>query len=57
MAQSSTELVTVSPRSGMPIASMRTVYRCDEVERLLTKLPPKEHESLRSTYELSLIHI
>lgn len=39
------------PRSGMPIAHMRSVYRVGDVERRLDKLPPKEHESLRSTYE------
>src|SRR5262249_7321572 len=33
---------------------MRAVYRCDEVERRLNKLPPKEHETLRSTYERML---
>ena len=33
---------------------MRAVYRCDEVERRLTKLPPKEHETLRATYERML---
>jgi ATP-dependent Lon protease len=53
MSRSSTELVTVPP-SGIPIAQMRSVYRCDEVERRLTKLPPKEHEHLRSTYERML---
>lgn len=42
------------PRGGIPIARMRSVYRCDEVERRLTKLPPKEHESLRATYERML---
>jgi ATP-dependent Lon protease len=33
---------------------MRCVYRLDEVERRLHKLPPKEHESLRATYERML---
>ncbi|HSW07984.1 AAA family ATPase [Aquabacterium sp.] len=50
----STDLVPVARRGGIPIANMRHVYRCDEVERRLTKLPPKEHESLRSTYERML---
>ncbi|WP_409450593.1 AAA family ATPase [Aquabacterium sp. J223] len=36
---------------AIPIAAMRRVYRVEEVERRLGKLPPKEHESLRSTYE------
>ena len=38
-------------RQGIPIARMRHVYRVDEVGRKLDKLPPKEHETLRSTYE------
>ena len=45
------------PHTGtlrLPIAQMRSLYRCDEVERRLTKLPPKDHESLRSTYERML---
>jgi ATP-dependent Lon protease len=48
----SNELVAVSSRSGgIPIACLRSVYRVDEVDRKLGKLPPKEHEGLRSTYE------
>src|SRR5882757_9634645 len=51
----SNDLVTVStPRGGMPIARMRSLYRVDEVGRKLDKLPHKEHESLRSTYERML---
>ncbi|MBX3603955.1 MAG: AAA family ATPase [Piscinibacter sp.] len=46
----SKDLVTL-PRNGLPIAQMRSVYRVGDVERRLDKLPPKEHESLRSTYE------
>lgn len=46
----SNDLVAL-PRSGIPIAHMRSVYRVGDVERRLDKLPPKEHESLRSTYE------
>jgi ATP-dependent Lon protease len=49
----SNDLVTL-PRSGIPIAHMRSVYRVGDVERRLDKLPPKEHESLRSTYERML---
>jgi len=48
------DLVPVRTRGSIPIAQMRCVYRCDEVERRLTKLPPKEHESLRATYERML---
>ncbi|HYE70128.1 MAG TPA: AAA family ATPase [Aquabacterium sp.] len=57
MDRMSTELVPVAApphRGGIPIANLRRVYRCEEVERRLTKLPPKEHESLRSTYERML---
>jgi len=54
MTRPSTDLVTMAPHGSLPIAQMRSVYRCDEVERRLTKLPPKEHESLRSTYERML---
>ncbi|HJV62520.1 MAG TPA: AAA family ATPase [Albitalea sp.] len=46
----STNLVPLT-RRGIPIARMRHVYRVDEVGRKLDKLPPKEHESLRATYE------
>ena len=56
----SNDLVTVSARSqghsgpGIPIARMRSLYRVDDVGRKLDKLPQKEHESLRSTYERML---
>lgn len=46
------ELIQVSgSRNGIPIARMRHLYRVDEVGRKLDKLPQKEHEALRSTYE------
>lgn len=41
-------------RTRIPIAHMRHVYRLDEVERRLGKLPVREHESLRATYERML---
>jgi ATP-dependent Lon protease len=55
----STDLVPILRTQGhagarIPIASMRSVYRLDEVERRLTKLPAKEHEGLRATYERML---
>jgi ATP-dependent Lon protease len=51
----SKDLVPVSvSRRGIPIARMRHLYRVEEVGRKLDKLPPKEHESLRSTYERML---
>jgi ATP-dependent Lon protease len=43
----------MAPR-GIPIAKMRHVYRVDDVGRKLGKLPPKDHETLRSTYERML---
>jgi ATP-dependent Lon protease len=51
----SKDLVTVSARGGnIPIARMRSLYRVDDVGRKLDKLPDKEHEHLRSTYERML---
>src|ERR1700712_5154499 len=48
-------LVTLSNRqSSIPIARMRSLYRVEEVGRKLDKLPQKEHEGLRSTYERML---
>ena len=49
----SNELVAVS-RGQIPIAHMRSVFRPSDVERRLDKLPPKDHETLRSTYERML---
>jgi len=49
----SQELIPL-PRGGMPIARMRSVYRVDEVGAKLDKLPQKEHENLRATYERML---
>ena len=52
MSQRSTDLMCMS--TAIPIAQVRQVYRVDEVEKRLTKLPPKEHEQLRATYERML---
>lgn len=41
-------------RSRIPIAQMRHVYRVGDVEKRLGRLPPKEHENLRTTYERML---
>jgi ATP-dependent Lon protease len=38
----------------IPLASMRAVFRVGEVEKRLDKLPPREHETLRATYERML---
>ena len=54
---SGSELVLVSKddvRGRIPIAHMRHVYCVDDVERRLGKLPPRDHESLRATYERML---
>ena len=50
----SNELIPVTARAGIPIAHMRNVFRVGDVERRLGKLPQKEHEGLRSTYERML---
>ena len=52
----SNDLVPVprAPARGLPIASMRSVYRVHDVEKRLDKLPQREHESLRATYERML---
>jgi ATP-dependent Lon protease len=54
MHQSSERAITATPHHGIPIAQMRAVYRPMDVEQRLNKLPPKEHEHLRSTYERML---
>jgi ATP-dependent Lon protease len=57
MKSTATDLVTVPRdlrRAGLPIAQMRSVYRVGDVERRLEKLPNKEHENLRATYERML---
>src|SRR6476661_5449340 len=38
----------------LPIANVRSVFRPHDVERKLAKLPNKDHENLRSTYERML---
>jgi ATP-dependent Lon protease len=50
-AESSWGLSICNP---MPVARMRAVYRLDEVEKRLDKLPVREHETLRATYERML---
>ena len=50
-AEPSWGLSTCSP---MPIARMRSVYRLGDVEKRLDKLPAREHETLRATYERML---
>lgn len=41
-------------QATIPLAQMRAVFRVGDVERRLDKLPPREHETLRATYERML---
>jgi len=43
-----------SPAFKLPIANLRSVFHLHDVERKLAKLPHREHETLRSTYERML---
>ena len=54
MASSRDLVPRVVDHGRIPIAQMRSVYRLGDVETRLTKLPAKEHENLRSTYERML---
>lgn len=48
----SKDLVPFShPGQHLPIASLRSLYQVGEVEKRLDKLPQREHETLRATYE------
>jgi len=51
---SHSDLVPLTRTSGLPIARMRTVFRPADVEKRLDKLPPRDHEHLRTTYERML---
>ena len=46
--------LVVGRPGSIPVASMRSLYRVGEVEKKLDKLPPREHETLRATYERML---
>ena len=50
----SRSLVPHSPGFRLPIAQMRNVFDPDSVERKLAKLPERDYESLRSTYQRML---
>jgi ATP-dependent Lon protease len=52
--QSRSLVPQTSPGLKLPIANLRSVFRPHEVERKLAKLPAREHESLRATYERML---
>jgi len=43
-----------SPGLKLPIAHLRNVFRLHDVERKLAKLPSRDHENLRATYERML---
>lgn len=44
----------MEPPFQLPIASLRNVFRPHEVERKLAKLPGRDHDCLRTTYERML---
>ena len=49
------ELVPILARpTAIPVAHMRSLFRTADVEKRLGKLPPKDHDHLRSTYERML---
>ncbi len=48
------DLVPIA-RGRLPIANLRRVYRVGDVEQRLDRLPQREHESLRATYERMLV--
>ena len=50
----SRSLVPHNPGLKLPIANLRNVFRPHDVERKLAKLPAREHENLRATYERML---
>jgi len=50
----SRSLVPQSSSFQLPIAQVRSVFSTHDVERKLARLPDKEHESLRTTYQRML---
>jgi ATP-dependent Lon protease len=54
VSMDSSSLVPISPGLALPIANLRSVFQPQDVERRLAKLPEREHENLRSTYERML---
>ena len=50
----SRSLVPSSHGLKLPIANLRSVFHPHDVERKLAKLPARDHESLRATYERML---
>jgi len=50
----SRSLVPQSSSFKLPVAQLRSVYRTHDVERKLAKLPERDYENLRTTYERML---
>ena len=50
----SRSLVLASPPFQLPVANLRSVFQTHDVERKLAKLPERDHEHLRTTYERML---
>src|SRR5664279_6478766 len=50
----SRSLVAHSSSFKLPVAQLRNVYLTQDVERKLAKLPGRDHEHLRTTYERML---
>ena len=46
--------VSRSSSFHLPVAQMRRVFKPDEVERKLARLPERDHDSLRATYQRML---
>ncbi|HJS04767.1 MAG TPA: AAA family ATPase [Variovorax sp.] len=54
-SRSTRDLVPASTSSfQLPVAHLRSVFRTHDVERKLAKLPERDHEHLRTTYERML---
>jgi ATP-dependent Lon protease len=49
-----TQSLPVPRAAPIGIAQLRSVYRCADVEKRLAKLPERDHEPLRHTYERML---
>jgi ATP-dependent Lon protease len=54
MPKGSRDLVASPACARIPVAQMRSVFSVGDVERRLQKLPSKDHEVLRNTYERML---
>ena len=50
----SRSLVPAAAGFQLPVANLRSVFQTHYVERKLAKLPEREHEHLRTTYERML---